>query len=63
MIEPARAARRARHEAIRAQIADEEIKTAEAEAAEDTPTRDVKTTVEGRQEGSAERTRTAEPRH
>jgi hypothetical protein len=41
MTDPARAARRARHEAIRAQIADEETEAVEAEAAENAATLDV----------------------
>ncbi|WP_454195546.1 hypothetical protein [Nocardia sp. Marseille-Q1738] len=35
MTDPAKAARRARHDAIRAQVADEETEAAEAEAPEE----------------------------
>jgi hypothetical protein len=41
MTDPAKAARRARHEAIRAEIADEETEAAEAEAAESVAILDV----------------------
>ncbi|WP_330228809.1 hypothetical protein OHA40_22190 [Nocardia sp. NBC_00508] len=41
MTDPAKAARRARHDAIRAQVADEETEAAEAEAAENAATLDV----------------------
>jgi predicted DNA binding CopG/RHH family protein len=41
MTDPAKAARRARHEAIRAEIADEETEAAEAEAAENVAILDV----------------------
>jgi hypothetical protein len=41
MTDPAKAARRARHEAIHTQIADEETEAAEAEAAENAATLDV----------------------
>ena len=41
MTDPDKAARRARHEAIRAQVADEETEAAEAEAAENSATLDV----------------------
>ncbi|WP_236789968.1 hypothetical protein [Amycolatopsis sp. GM8] len=41
MTDPAKGARRARHEAIRAQVADEETEAAEAEAAENAAILDV----------------------
>ncbi|WP_190817327.1 hypothetical protein [Saccharopolyspora pogona] len=63
MTDPAKSARRARHDAIRAQVADEEVEAAEAEAAENAAALDVSLHLRISQSLDAELRRRAAAEH
>ncbi|MGI8311263.1 hypothetical protein [Saccharopolyspora hattusasensis] len=63
MTDPAKTARRARHDVIRAQVADEEVEAAEAEAAENAAALDVSLHLRISQSLDAELRRRAAAEH